>query len=180
MLHLGASGEFQEVVDVKLRHTHPRVQKQRAAAANLAAAVAASSTSAAASDEDPSSTAEELTLPLTTPSSASTDSSSVSVGTRGGMQDAADVSSSISSKGIQVVQVLPWSDVSSLEPAAAGGQQELLLELEDVSINTPDGGLALVQHLSLKVIPKQSAPLTCSICHAMVPTTCWHTPCFWR
>lgn len=134
------------MVDSKLRHTHPRVQKQRAAAANLAAAVAASTAaSVAASMEEYS----------TDPTAAGHEP-----GTSSSQQDAAAVTAaavaaaaSSNGKGIQVVQVLPSADPSSSTVAAAGqgGQGEVLLELDGVSINTPDGGLALVQNLNIKV-----------------------------
>jgi energy-coupling factor transporter ATP-binding protein EcfA2 len=148
-------GEFQEVVDVKLRHTHPRVVKQRAAAASLAAAVASASASASA---------------------AATPASSVDGGEAGGTQQLAAVAAaeaavaaagvagaratsssrgSAGSRTIQVVQVLAspggGGESRSSSGGSSGGGQQLLLELDAVSINTPDGGLALVQDLCLKV-----------------------------
>lgn len=80
-------------------------------------------------------------------------------GTSSSQQDAAAVTAAVAAaassngKGIQVVQVLPSADPSSSTVAAAGqgGQGEVLLELDGVSINTPDGGLALVQNLNIKV-----------------------------
>ncbi|KAF8071082.1 ABCC2 [Scenedesmus sp. PABB004] len=51
---------------------------------------------------------------------------------------------------IQVVHVVPWRD------GGAPADGELLLELDGVSINTPDGGLALVQDLSLRVAAGRS------------------------
>jgi hypothetical protein len=54
--------------------------------------------------------------------------------------------------GIQVVHVVPWQDPSSSSSSRGGDVAgEVLLEMDRVSINTPDGGLALVQDLSLKV-----------------------------
>jgi hypothetical protein len=138
-----AAGEFQEVVDSKLRHTHPRVQKQRAAAANLAAATAAATAASVASaDDSQGSDAGSSVDTAAQPSSrrqAGTDSTS-------------SAAASSSGTGIQVIQVLPWADAESAAAAGAGsGSGEVLLELDSVSINTPDGGLALVQNLSLKV-----------------------------
>lgn len=64
-------------------------------------------------------------------------------------------SSGGAAKGIQVIQVLPWADAASSSSSSAseseGSRGEVLLELDGVSINTPDGGLALVQNLNLKV-----------------------------
>jgi hypothetical protein len=155
---LHPAGEFQEVVDVKLRHTHPRVQKQRAAAANLAAATAAATAAAsvAASMEEDAVGVESL------PAAAAAESSS-------GSQQAAEPTSitaaaaaaaSSGAQGIQVVQVLPWADAASPDSSSSSSQGEVLLELDNVSINTPDGGLALVQNLSLKVSAAPEEPST--------------------
>lgn len=135
------AGEFQEVVDSKLRHTHPRVQKQRAAAANLAASVAASTAASIASyvEEDSSDTAGTQAQPGSSTSSSQQEADIAAV---------AAAAASSSEKGIQVVQVLPWADAVA---EGQGGKGEVLLELDGVSINTPDGGLALVQNLCLKV-----------------------------
>lgn len=152
------AGEFQEVVDVKLRHTHPRVQKQRAAAANLAAAVAASAASATSSLEETDSrdhaAAEEGTVPQ--PSSSSKPAADEGKGMLSAAAAAASAAvASSSGGGIQVIQVLPWADAAS--STGPGSRGEVLLELDGVSINTPDGGLALVQNLSLKVRGPASA-----------------------
>jgi len=148
------AGEFQEVVDVKLRHTHPRVQKQRAAAANLAAAVAASAASATSSLEESDSrdhAAEEGTAPQPSSSKAAADevNGTPSAAAAAASAAAAATVASSSGGGIQVIQVLPWADAAS--STGPGSRGEVLLELDGVSINTPDGGLALVQNLSLKV-----------------------------
>jgi hypothetical protein len=65
-----------------------------------------------------------------------------------GVAAVAAAAASSREKGIQVVQVLPWADAVA---EGQGDKGEVLLELDGVSINTPDGGLALVQNLSLKV-----------------------------
>jgi hypothetical protein len=135
------AGEFQEVVDSKLRHTHPRVQKQRAAAANLAASVAASTAASMATsvEEDATDTAGTQLQPSSSGSSSSSQQEA-------DLAAVAAAAASSSEKGLQVVQVLPWADA-----VAEGDKGEVLLELDGVSINTPDGGLALVQNLTLKV-----------------------------
>lgn len=152
VLHKHA-GEFQEVVDVKLRHTHPRVQKQRAAAANLAAAVAASAASATSSLEE-TSEASEASSTSTAPDAAAASTSSSTTAPSSTVDvsaaAAAAAASSSSGRGIQVIQVLPWADADSSGPPGSS-KGELLLELDNVSINTPDGGLALVQNLNLQV-----------------------------
>lgn len=140
------AGEFQEVVDSKLRHTHPRVQKQRAAAANLAAAVAASTAASVAASMEETEGAEAATAAGA--GTALQASSRQPVGDSAAVAAAAAAAASSSGTNIQVVQVLPWADADS---SSSSGKGEVLLELDHVSINTPDGGLALVQNLSLKV-----------------------------
>lgn len=155
---LFTAGEFQEVVDSKLRHTHPRVQKQRAAAANLAAATAAATAASIAStDESQASDAEGSEDTAAQPSSSR----------RQADADArAAAAASSSGTGIQVIQVLPWADAESAAAAGDGGGSsgEVLLELDNVSINTPDGGLALVQNLSLKVSGAEGGWHPCTAC----------------
>jgi hypothetical protein len=149
-LLLHPAGEFQEVVDVKLRHTHPRVQKQRAAAANLAAATAAATAAAsvaASLEED----AEGTEAVQAAPAAAASSEGQQPAEPTSIMAAAAAAAASSGAQGIQVVQVLPWADAASPDSSSSSSQGELLLELDNVSINTPDGGLALVQNLSLKV-----------------------------
>lgn len=145
-------GEFQEVVDVKLRHTHPRVKRQRAAAASLAAAVAlATSTSSddgaeplEASAHQQSAATAAATLEQQQVNETQQDSSSTTSAT------SATSDSDIAAPGIQVVHVLPDQSGSS-SSSRRGVSGDVLLELDHVSINTPDGSLALVQDLSIKV-----------------------------
>lgn len=136
-------GEFQEVVDVKLRHTHPRVRRQRAAAATLAAAAAA--TPAAAHDTASSGAADQtLARPALDSSNQNVAATAVPAAAAAADYDNAAC--------IQIVQVLPWqSQLNSSMDDANGAGQDVLLELDDVSITTPDGALALVQRLSLQV-----------------------------
>jgi hypothetical protein len=147
-------GEFQEVVDVKLRHTHPRVRRQRAAAATLAAAAAAAATPGAASTSSAVVKASSNTSDQTVTGSA-VDSSDRDAAGLAVSPAALAAGHDAGAAGIQIVQVLPWQ--SQLSPSiddgdtTAGAGQDVLLELDDVSITTPDGALALVQRLSLQV-----------------------------
>jgi hypothetical protein len=175
---LHTTGEFQEVVDAKLRHTHPRVQKQRAAAASLASAVA--STSALQSMDlptpSPSDTAADIQQQQqqlegrTGPAAADLQAAAAAAGAAA----AAAVNEGV---GIQVVHVVPWQDPSSSSSSSRGpggaAADEVLLEMDHVSINTPDGGLALVQDLNLKVHAGERAGRCMCIC-------CSHLTVFWR
>ncbi|WIA11843.1 hypothetical protein OEZ85_011930 [Tetradesmus obliquus] len=150
-------GEFQEVVDDKLRHTHPRVQRQRAAAAALASTVASASA------------LQSMDLAASPPSEAAADGQQQqqqqpqldgrslaaadlqAAAAAAGAAAAAAVNEGV---GIQVVHVVPWQDPSSSSSSSSthgDADGEVLLEMDHVSINTPDGGLALVQDLSLKL-----------------------------
>jgi hypothetical protein len=145
------TGEFQEVVDAKLRHTHPRVQKQRAAAASLASTVASASAlqSMDISSQPPSDSEgipQQQQQQLVGSSSTAADLQAAAAAA--GAAAAAAVNEGI---GIQVVHVVPWQDPSSSSSSKSADDDEVLLEMDHVSINTPDGGLALVQDLSLKV-----------------------------
>jgi hypothetical protein len=139
------TGEFQEVVDAKLRHTHPRVQKQRAAAASLASTVASASAlqSIDVPSQPPSDSEDTQQQQQQLVGSISADLQAAAAAA--GAAAAAAVNEGI---GIQVVHVVPWQDPSSSSSKSA---DDVLLEMDHVSINTPDGGLALVQDLSLKV-----------------------------
>lgn len=111
-------GEFQEVVDVRLRHKHPRVIAQRQAASRAA--------SLASADGDADADAG-LVLPSSGDGSGSDGTTAL--------------------PGIQVVQLM--------QPAGGNGSSSSssspLLELDGVSISTPDGAVSLVQQLSLAV-----------------------------
>lgn len=138
-------GEFQEVVDVKLRHTHPRVKKQRAAAASLAAAVASASAaeSAASSVDEGDKQITQQATTQTTPTAAAVAAATAAA--------AAAAANGTPEPGIQIVYVLPDQNGSSSSGSRVGDLGDVLLELDHVSINTPDGSLALVQDVSLKV-----------------------------
>jgi hypothetical protein len=142
------TGEFQEVVDAKLRHTHPRVQKQRAAAASLASTVASASAlqSMDVPSQPPSDSEDNQQQQQQLVGSISADLQAAAAAA--GAAAAAAVNEGI---GIQVVHVVPWQDPSSSSSSSSKSADDLLLEMDHVSINTPDGGLALVQDLSLKV-----------------------------
>eukprot|EP00879_Flechtneria_rotunda_P026551 GHRR01028321.1.p1 GENE.GHRR01028321.1~~GHRR01028321.1.p1 ORF type:complete len:773 (+),score=316.24 GHRR01028321.1:1160-3478(+) len=156
-------GEFQEVVDVKLRHTHPRVKQQSAAAASLAATVAGAAAAAATIETSDGNglTDNKPRSEGSLPGAADT----IAVQPQGAAKQPAAATGSNGNaisqgvtQGIQVVHVVPWqngngssSNKATRTSASSSGDGELLLELDSVSINTPDGGLALVKDLSCKV-----------------------------
>lgn len=162
---------------MKLRHTHPRVKKQRAAAATLAAAVATASITAASTQE--SVDLQQHFEPAHQQqhgdgsSSSGVSAAGASVAEAAAAAGAAAAAAVNQGVGIQIVHVVPWqpddagsdgSNSSTNSPAAGAANGGLLLEMDRVSINTPDGGLALVQDLDLKV-------------HAGTRTAVVHAPC---